>query len=158
MAVPRVLIIGFGNTLRGDDAIGVIVAERLASFADGHEVVVLSQPVLTPELAMDVGSATLVIFLDAALSGPDGVIVCEPISYQSRQPSPSLHELGPVQLLVLTKELCGTAPDAILVSVKGQSFELADRSLSPGVFAAVEPMVEKVRELTERHRELLRRD
>ena len=66
----RTLIIGFGNTLRGDDGFGRRAAERLRDVVDDPEIEILSLHQLTPELMDPVSRAERVIFLDAA-AGPD---------------------------------------------------------------------------------------
>src|SRR5262245_41264787 len=63
-----VLVIGYGNTLRGEDGIGPAVAEEVAARGlPGVRVIVAHQ--LTPELAADIADARLVVFVDAAVSG-----------------------------------------------------------------------------------------
>ena len=68
---PRddVLVIGYGNALRGDDAVGLRAAERLA--ADGRlpgaRIDACHQ--LTPELAADIAAARLVVLVDARENG-----------------------------------------------------------------------------------------
>ena len=62
------LVIGYGNTLRGDDGIGPAVAEAVAALGlPGVRVIVAHQ--LTPELAADLADAQLVVFVDAAVGG-----------------------------------------------------------------------------------------
>jgi hydrogenase maturation protease len=68
-----VLVVGYGNPLRGDDGVGPEVVERLwtdddgtlgprrAAFAWSHQ--------LTPEMAVDVSQACYVVFVDAASDG-----------------------------------------------------------------------------------------
>ena len=67
------LIIGYGNPLRGDDAFGYRAAEELqASFIDHREAVILPVHQLTPELAADIARAARVVFIDAAAEGEPG--------------------------------------------------------------------------------------
>ena len=65
-AIRTSLIVGFGNSLRGDDAIGEIVAQAFSGEAaiDGANVVICLQ--LTPELAEHLAVVDLVVFIDAA--------------------------------------------------------------------------------------------
>ena len=44
----QVLVIGYGNSIRGDDAFGPIVAGQLAASGEFPEVSVLSRHLLTP--------------------------------------------------------------------------------------------------------------
>ena len=71
----KTLIIGIGNTLRGDDALGRIAAERVLDAVDSQKVRVISQCALTPELAAEIAEVALVIFLDASADGPSDQIL-----------------------------------------------------------------------------------
>jgi hydrogenase maturation protease len=148
---PRIVILGYGNTLRGDDALGRVVADRLAAENLDDRVCILSEPVLTPELADHLSGATLVIFVDAACEGPAGEIVCRNASEVSAGGPPVLHSFGPRPLLELTRQLSGNSPSAYLVSARGRSFEVADCRLSPDLEALVVPMMTRIRELAGRH-------
>jgi len=67
---PRIIIIGTGNPLRGDDAAGLVVAEMLADRSRRCEVDAQEYTVLDAELVWDVLTgdepADLVILIDAA--------------------------------------------------------------------------------------------
>jgi hydrogenase maturation protease len=65
-----VVVIGYGNTLRGDDGAGPAVAQAIADRALPG-VRSLAVPQLTPELAEIVAEANLVVFVDAALMAED---------------------------------------------------------------------------------------
>ena len=79
------LIVGYGSPIRGDDAIGPLVADRLAAMvADGAlpaGVEVQARHILTAELVEDLNRADLVIFLDAAADLAPGLV-----SRQALQP------------------------------------------------------------------------
>ncbi len=151
MTEPRIVIFGYGNTLRGDDALGRVVADRLAAENLDDRVRILSETMLTPELACHLSAATLVIFVDAACEGPVGEIVCRNASEVPAGGPPVLHSFGPRGLLELARQLSGNSPPAYLVSARGRSFEVADCRLSPELEALVVPMMTRVRELVGRH-------
>ena len=70
----RLLVIGYGNTLRGDDGVGPRAAEAIATLAlPGVRALVC--PLLTPELAEAVSQAGVVIFVDAAVDAPREVLM-----------------------------------------------------------------------------------
>ena len=76
-AQSQTLVVGFGSTLRGDDALGRIACQRLRTVVDPERVKVIDQTAPTPELAAEVALATRVIFLDASANGPtDEVVTC----------------------------------------------------------------------------------
>jgi Ni,Fe-hydrogenase maturation factor len=69
-----VLVIGYGNTLRRDDGVGVRAAELIAADPRLAHARVLAVHQLTPELALDIGAVSLVIFVDADARGLPGAI------------------------------------------------------------------------------------
>jgi hypothetical protein len=62
MSLVNSLVIGYGNSLRGDDSIGIKVAQMVA---DWHlpKVRSLSSHQLTPELAAELAQVDLTIFI-----------------------------------------------------------------------------------------------
>ena len=60
------LVIGYGNTLRGDDGVGQKVAEVIASLGLSG-IRALSCHQLTPELADPISEVRMVVFVDATV-------------------------------------------------------------------------------------------
>ena len=60
------LVIGYGNTLRGDDGVGQRVAEEIV-LLELPAVQAIARHQLTPELAEPISKARAVIFVDAAV-------------------------------------------------------------------------------------------
>ena len=145
----RVLVIGYGNTLRGDDAVGPILAERLRGELRAESILVLTCHQLTPELAADVAACDRVVFLDASVDIPAGEIQSRPLTSAAAAAgtAPLIHTLGPEPLLALTRLVYGRQPQAFLVSVGGLRFDFGDALLSPPVAAAIEPALQQIREL-----------
>jgi len=105
-APPPVLVLGIGSLLRTDDAVGRLVADRLAVDPPaGVEVDSVHQ--LTPELAPRFAGRDLVVFVDAAVEGADVAVVELAIDASGRLLS---HHLGPAGLLSLAAQL-GWAPE-----------------------------------------------
>ena len=135
----RLLIIGYGNPLRGDDGIGWRISDQLARRAgDWTKVVAAHQ--LTPELAEPISEADLVIFIDACYDGQPGSWTCESIRPDSKSSDSFTHQATPAKLLSFTKTLFGPGPEALLISVTGGSFDCGDE-LSPSAAAAVSEIV-----------------
>jgi hydrogenase maturation protease len=134
-----VLIIGYGNTLRGDDGVGPLAAEALSASAahDGVDVMRLHQ--LAPELVEAVSRVEAVLFIDARSGGPAGEVRCEEISLAAPD-NQFTHQLTPSTLLALTRQMYGRAPAGYEISVSGQSFELSEE-LSPAVSEAMPRLV-----------------
>jgi len=146
--MARVLILCYGNPLRGDDAIGWMAAEELTrDFAcpespRGHvEVVACHQ--LTPELAERLSEVDRVVFVDACAVGTPGQVTCGPVEPAPWQDQALSHHLHPAALLGLSKELYGRAPTAAQCSVCGASFDHSD-GLSPDAATALPTLLEHV--------------
>jgi hydrogenase maturation protease len=138
----RLLIIGYGNPLRGDDGVGWQIADRLGQLA-GESTKILTLQQLTPELAEPISLADLVIFIDARYGGPAGSWTCETI-----RPDPNLsdaftHYFTPMKLLSYAGALFGTYPEVLLISVAGCSFDCGEE-LSPSAAAIVPEIVDCV--------------
>lgn len=141
-----VVVIGYGNTLRGDDGVGWVVAEHLASTIQPCQAWVITCHQLTVELAEALSKATLAILIDARVGATPGLIACEEI-----QPvpgaAPSLHHhMAPESLLACAEVIYGRAPRTLLVTVTGASFEYGEE-LSPAVRAALPLVIKHVKSL-----------
>jgi hydrogenase maturation protease len=135
----RLLVIGYGNSLRGDDGIGSQIAYELAKLAgDSTRVLVVHQ--LTPELAEPISEADLVIFIDACHEGIPGNWTCETIRPEPNPPRAFTHNLTPATLLGFASALLDANPKALLISVAGGSFDCGE-VLSPSVAAVVPEIV-----------------
>ena len=136
----KILLIALGNPLRGDDGAGPYVAQRLR--VDEH-VQVITTHQLTPELADTISRAGYVIFVDAHGGLPPGQIAIEPV--QARDTA-LLHQLDPGTLLSLARELYGRAPEAVIVGIGGESYDLGE-GLSPGAKRAARESLRALRDL-----------
>jgi hydrogenase maturation protease len=114
------LVIGYGNELRRDDAVGPCVARAVADWAlPGVEAVAVRQ--LLPELAEQVARAREVLFVDAAADDRH-------VSFrlvESEQRTPVLAHTGsPAELLAVVAALYGRRPRAWLLRVPASDFGL----------------------------------
>jgi hydrogenase maturation protease len=105
-----VLVIGYGNPLRGDDAAGLVAAERLGGMAV-HQ--------LTPELAERIAQADRIVFLDADANLAPGEIVVSPVE---PAPGPLDHYATPAGLLSLARAVYGAAPQSWTIGIGGEDF------------------------------------
>jgi hydrogenase maturation protease len=103
----RLLVIGYGNTLFGDDGLGQLIAQHVADWAVPG-VLALARHELTPELAADIAAADEVIFVDAALH-TDGVVFV-PLGPAPREREGIEHALTPAALLALAQAAYAHAP------------------------------------------------
>lgn len=153
----RILIVGYGNPLRSDDALGWRAAEdlsrRLASPETEFEVEVITSHQLTPELADTVSHADVVFFMDAAHGAVPGELTCEAISTPPadshistslRSAVPS-HHCSPHAVLLLAQQLYGAVPRAFALSLCGECFDHGQ-----GLSASVEAALPNLTALVER--------
>lgn len=129
MTSANSLVIGYGNSLRSDDGIGIRIAEIVASW---HlpKVRSLALHQLTPELTAKLARVDLVIFVDAYLASDT-----DTLKIYQLQPSVSTkfstHLSDPQILLSLTQALYSKCPQAWWVLVPGVNFQLGDRLSLP---------------------------
>jgi hydrogenase maturation protease len=127
--VAQILIIGYGNSLRGDDAVGCLAAEELRQhYHDNPNVQVIASHQLTPEMAEDISRCDFVIFLDASSSAEPGKIWQAPVLPKA-EPAGFTHQLTPASLLSAAEKLYGRVPEAACITLAGWSFKL-DNKLS----------------------------
>lgn len=117
----RTLLIGYGNTLRGDDALGPMAIERLRILLAGVELESCHQ--LGPELAERLADCELAVFIDAACNGEPGTVQVERLLPVAGNVASLAHHVRPAALLELALTLYGRTPEAVLVTGVGATFE-----------------------------------
>lgn len=142
--MSRLLIIGYGNPLRGDDGFGWQAASQLLEKIADPEVEVMAVQQLTPELMEPISRASRVIFIDAAASGEPGVLEERTLAPDTAFDSHKFtHHSSPGGLLAGALALFGRAPEATFYSVPGEDFSFGER-LTPSVEKALELVVARV--------------
>jgi hydrogenase maturation protease len=140
--VSRPVVIGFGNTLRGDDGAGVHAAERVAAEVGGVDVFVLQE--LTPELALALSGRDLVVFVDASMRAAE--ITIRTIAGKSRSRHPD-HALLPDDIVSLCGGLFPPAPRSVL-SIEVPAFDCAfGETMTPATEHMVDLCVGLIRDL-----------
>jgi hydrogenase maturation protease len=115
------LVIGYGNELRGDDGVGPVVARAVEAWCLPG-VTAIATHGLTPELAEPIARATNVVFVDARCDG-DEVKVVEILPAAA----PRLgHASDPGWLVALAESLWGRRPRAWLITVPAVTFALGE--------------------------------
>lgn len=116
------LVIGYGNTLRGDDGIGRRLVETIAEEAwPGVRTVGVHQ--LTPELVEEIALAERVVFADAAAD--DRSLRLQPLTISN--PSSLGHRVDPGWLLSLCVALYGQHPPAWLLTLPARHFSFGEQ-------------------------------
>lgn len=121
-----VLVFGYGNPSRGDDALGPLAVERIAGLQrqgrfDTVELVTDFQ--LQIEHVLDLQHRELVVFIDVAENG------AEPFSFEAvvaeQDPCYSTHAMSPAALLRVFEQVMQSDPSATyLLAIRGYRFEL----------------------------------
>lgn len=149
--MSQILIIGYGNVLREDDAAGYRAAEQLQQYyRDDPEVEVIASHQLTPEMALDISHSELVVFLDASSAEEPGTVSQSRVQPQACEVG-FTHQLTPAALLSLAQQLYGHSPEAISITLAGWSFQLRNKlSRRAGMLLPV--LVAQAKDAVERHR------
>jgi hydrogenase maturation protease len=140
----RVLVIGYGNPLRGDDGAGPAAAAELSTRGSQPALEILSPHQLTPELADPISRVDLVIFIDATAGGEPGAIVREEIEPAAPEGA-FTHQVAPATLLHAAQVLYGSTPRALLYSIGGEVFDFGEGLTAP-VASAVQRVCAQIRE------------
>ncbi len=145
-----VLVVGYGNVLRGDDGVGWAVVACLSGDPRFHGLEVRAQHQLTPELALDASRAALVILVDGSVGQAPGAVEVRRLDPAHAAGTAWTHHLEPDSLVALASELWGVSPTVLVVSVGVASLETGD-PLSPAVEAAVPRAVDAIARLIREH-------
>lgn len=139
-----ILVIGYGNELRGDDAVGPRVATAVAEWKLAR-VRALSVHQLTPELADPISQASAVIFVDAAFESKTTETAVIAL-HASPQAEWAAHSSDPRALLGLAQALFNRCPPAWLIQIPVETFDFG-QPLSALAERGVASAVEEVRKL-----------
>lgn len=130
-AAPPLLVFGWGNASRGDDALGPLFVQGLRQALDDDpahaalaaQVECLEDYQLQPEHALDLVGRRQVLFVDASRDAPPPFALSQP--QPARDASFSTHAMSPQALLQVFVQVQGTAPPpCTLLAIRGQQFEL----------------------------------
>lgn len=129
---PEMLVIGYGNSLRGDDCLGIVAANEISNWnLAGVQCLCLHQ--LTPELAPILAKVTFALFLDAQSNHVGDSSRIQALSLDLCQSQGfSGHRLEPATLLQLAKQAYGESPQSWLITIPGFEFELGEKISSEG--------------------------
>ncbi|MBA2659363.1 MAG: hydrogenase maturation protease [Nitrosospira sp.] len=142
MTAP-LLIFGYGNPSRGDDALGPLLLQRLETLNLPH-LELLTDFQLQVEHALDLQNRERVLFIDASIS------CTAPYAFSRLRPqkdaSYTSHVMSPMAVLHAYQELYGKPPLTYFLKVRGKSFELGE-PLSSEAAANLEAAFELLQKL-----------
>ena len=125
-AVAPVLVFGWGNLSRGDDALGPMLVDQLrASLSEDGRVEILDDYQLQIEHALDLAGRERVLFVDASLRAQPPFEVTQ-LKAQTDS-SITTHAMSPQALMQVFQDLQGVAPPpCTLLAIRGDRFELGE--------------------------------
>jgi hydrogenase maturation protease len=117
----KTLVIGYGNSLRGDDGSGPFVAEQVAAW-NLPAVRSCSVHQLTPELAAEISEVEQVFFIDAFIRTEEQLQASIQIVTAEAEERRLDHLWSPKVLLQLAKTLYGAEPIAYQILIPAAQF------------------------------------
>ncbi|MGA2961445.1 MAG: hydrogenase maturation protease [Candidatus Korobacteraceae bacterium] len=140
----QILVIGYGNPLRGDDGFGGLAASYVEERQiPGLEVIISHQ--LNPELTELLHNCSHAIFLDAVAGDEPGTLRATPVEHCDLSSS-GMHHFEPGSLLALSQAIFGQSPPATLITATARSFHHGDE-ISPEVRQAAATAAETIASL-----------
>ncbi len=147
MTAGRLRVVGLGNALRGDDAVGLAVARRLRELLPDADVIEGSGE---PAALLDaLGGAGAVAVVDAVSSGGAPGAVHRFDAGASALPlvsGASTHGLGLAEAIELGRALGRLPARLVVYGIEGGAYETG-APLSPEVARAAEEVVAELQEL-----------
>jgi hydrogenase maturation protease len=124
-----VLVFGWGNPSRGDDALGPLFVEHFTALAARHpewgEVDCLTDFQLQVEHALDLQGRGRVLFVDASVDAPAPCSLAR--IEAARDASFTTHAMSPQAVLKVYADIEESeAPPCWLLAIRGERFELGE--------------------------------
>src|SRR3990170_343895 len=149
----RTLVLGLGNDLAGDDAVGVLVAravrEELWSDGLGHAVDVVESSASGLALIEVFAGYERAVVVDSMVTGrnPPGTIAQMGLAEVGRVVAPSLHQAGLPELAAVAERIgLGFPSQTVVFAVEVVDPYTLGARLSEPVAAAVPELIRRVRE------------
>jgi hydrogenase maturation protease len=123
--VKPVLVFGYGNLSRGDDALGPLLLQYIEDNIDLKDIELQTDFQLQIEHALDLENRQLVLFVDASVSCENAYDFYE--LTPARDNSYTTHAISPSSVLAVYQDIKKQRPPpCFLLSIKGESFELGE--------------------------------
>lgn len=139
-----ILIIGIGNSLRGDDGIAETIVSSLMSASPDADFLVTTQ--LNYEHAQQMAAYRAIVFIDATVQLEPGKWSMTRLIASRELHSGLTHHVTPGDLLTVCKTLYDASPSCFLLSVGANCFDQPD-DLTERVKAVVSNIVQYLIEM-----------
>jgi len=134
----KILIIGYGSSLRSDDGVGPIIVEKIDELKIKNvDTLVLQQ--LTPDISEIISRYQAVLFVDAGDNKLINEVQVYDISLSENAPRIE-HAMTPENLLRLANDLYEKKPTAKCIIIPAQNFEFSE-TLSPLTKSFIDPAI-----------------
>jgi hydrogenase maturation protease len=145
---PRILVLGIGNLLLGDEGVGVHAAQMLATLSLPENVLVVDGGTGGFHLLSLFADHDILILIDATLDdNPPGTVRELRPRFANEYPRTlSAHDIG-LRDLVETAALTGARPDVHLIIVSIRSLQHMSTELSPPVAAVLPKVISRVQRI-----------
>jgi len=139
MAMKKILVLGVGNILLGDDGVGVHVVERMKGMALPQDTEILDGGMATSDLLTYMKGRQKVIIIDAIKSSsPAGTIF--KIPYQDMKDMKkgehdgvcALHQITVIGMLQILESM-GNMPDVLVIGIVPKNDTEFSQQLSPEI-------------------------
>ena len=121
--IKPILIFGYGNLSRGDDALGPLLLDYIEKHCDLSQIELLTDFQLQIEHALDLEHRSLVLFVDASVACINSFDFSQLTA--ARDKSYTTHAMSPAAVLAVYVSIKKqTPPPSFLMSIKAESMEL----------------------------------
>ncbi|MCX8070546.1 MAG: hydrogenase maturation protease [Thermodesulfovibrionales bacterium] len=138
-----VALVGYGNTLRGDDGAGIEAARLTKTLSKGLPITLFEYQQLTIDLACILKEFEKIVFFDCSINIPYGTYLISPLTMRLDTPHSMSHHIIPSDLLFCIKTLYGKEPEGLLCQIGGKDFEYG-ASLKGEILNAIRECANKV--------------
>ena len=143
----RTIVLGLGNELLSDDAIGIITARRLRSELNGEVDVIESglSGLALLDLLIGYDQAIIIDSISTGKDPPGTIIELEPDDL-GPVIAPSPHYTGLPEMISIARELGLEFPDRIRIfAIKAFDLETIGGGMSPHVYSSIEKAVKRIK-------------
>ncbi len=145
----KILIYGYGNPSRQDDAMGVLFTDKMEVWAKEQKLSNISFETnyqLNIEDANEISEFDIVYFVDASMEPIDDFSITK-VESDNAQIEFTMHAISPGVVLDLCNQIYGKIPETYLIHIKGYEWELEfDKSLSPKAAENLQKALEYLQE------------
>ena len=126
--MKKILIIGYGNTIRSDDSLGPIIADRLTlKYKSSPNIQIASYLQLDIQVIEDLKEVDVAIFIDAREDNDEEIVKVTQISKEAvLHHSHTSHSISLPTLVKMTESLYNKNPFCYAVAPKGYDFEVGE--------------------------------